>query len=58
MKLYEILETYDTHLLDQISADKVDETITLRLPATVSIKERKPWKASALLVLKFTASFV
>lgn len=39
MKLHEILETYDTQLLDQISADKVDEAITLRLPATVIMQE-------------------
>lgn len=39
MKLLEILEKYDTSLLDQIAADKVDETITLRLPQSVIIQE-------------------
>jgi hypothetical protein len=39
MKLQHILEKYDTALLDQISADKVDETINLRLPQTVIIQE-------------------
>jgi hypothetical protein len=39
MKLQEILQTYDTQLLDQISADKVDEAITLRLPAAVIMQE-------------------
>jgi hypothetical protein len=39
MKLQHILEKYDTTLLDQISADKVDETINLRLPQPVIIQE-------------------
>jgi hypothetical protein len=39
MKIQEILQTYDTHLLDQISADKVDEAITLRLPTAVIMQE-------------------
>ncbi len=39
MKLQHILEKYDTALLDQISADKVDETINLRLPQSVIIQE-------------------
>jgi hypothetical protein len=39
MKLQDILEKYDTHLLDQIAADKVDETITLRLPTSVIVQE-------------------
>ena len=39
MKLLPILEKYDTVLLDQISADKVDEAITLRLPQSVIIQE-------------------
>ncbi len=39
MKLLDILEKYDTHLLDQISADKVDEAITLRLPQPVILQE-------------------
>lgn len=39
MKLQDILQTYDTHLLDQISADKIDEAITLRLPPSVIMQE-------------------
>ena len=39
MKLLHILEKYDTALLDQISADKVDEAINLRLPQPVIIQE-------------------
>jgi len=39
MKLRDILESYDTALLDQLSADKVDEAITLRLPQPVIIQE-------------------
>ena len=39
MKLIHILEKYDTALLDQISADKVDEAISLRLPQPVIIQE-------------------
>jgi hypothetical protein len=39
MKLLQILEGYDTILLDQISSDKVDETISLRLPQLVIIQE-------------------
>ncbi|MBO9633611.1 MAG: hypothetical protein J7578_10885, partial [Chitinophagaceae bacterium] len=39
MKLSAILENYETVLLDQISADKVDETINLRLPRTAIIQE-------------------
>ena len=39
MKLIHILEKYDAALLDQISADKVDETISLRLPQPVIIQE-------------------
>lgn len=39
MKLKEILESYDTQLLDQIAADKVDEAITLRLPQSVIVQE-------------------
>jgi hypothetical protein len=39
MKLADILEKYDTVLLDQISSDKVDETISLRLPRPVIIQE-------------------
>jgi hypothetical protein len=46
MKLVTILEKYDTILLDQISSDKVDETISLRLPRPVAdssrIINRKP----------------
>ncbi len=39
MKIHEILQTYDTQFLDQISADKVDEAITLRLPPSVIVQE-------------------
>lgn len=39
MKLLPILETYDNSLLDQISSDKIDEAITLRLPQPVIIQE-------------------
>ncbi|PWV49512.1 BREX system ATP-binding domain-containing protein [Chitinophaga sp. S165] len=39
MKLVNILENYDTTLLDQLSADKVDEAISLRLPHSVVIQE-------------------
>jgi len=39
MKLHNILEKYDTTLLDQISADKIDEAINLRLPLIVIVQE-------------------
>jgi len=39
MKLIEILTTYDTSSLDQISADKVDEVLNLRLPPSVIMQE-------------------
>lgn len=39
MKLIQLLQGYDTSLLDQISTDKIDEAITLRLPQTVIIQE-------------------
>jgi hypothetical protein len=39
MKLLHILEKYDTALLDQISADKVDEAINLRLPQPIIVNE-------------------
>ncbi len=39
MKLEQIVEKYDTALLDQISADKIDEAISLRLPQPVVIQE-------------------
>ncbi|MCF6406764.1 DUF2791 family P-loop domain-containing protein [Chitinophaga filiformis] len=39
MKLVNILETYDTALLDQLSADKIDEAISLRLPQSVIVQE-------------------
>lgn len=39
MNLSTILDNYETVLLDQISADKVDETINLRLPRTAIIQE-------------------
>lgn len=52
MKLSAILDKYDTSLLDQISADKVDETISLRLPQSVIIQEI----ASALGSLSYVAN--
>lgn len=39
MKLIQLLQGYETSLLDQISTDKIDEAITLRLPQTVIIQE-------------------
>ncbi|RYY54703.1 MAG: hypothetical protein EOO09_13230, partial [Chitinophagaceae bacterium] len=39
MKLQAILESYDTVVLDQISADKVDEVVNLRLPQPVIVQE-------------------
>lgn len=39
MRLLPILNTYDAVLLDQISADKVDEVLNLRLPPSVIIQE-------------------
>jgi hypothetical protein len=39
MKLMHILGKYDTALLDQIAADKVDETVTLRLPQPIIVQE-------------------
>jgi hypothetical protein len=39
MKLNEVLEKYDSALLDQISSDKVDEAILLRLPKSITIQE-------------------
>jgi hypothetical protein len=39
MKLIDILTTYDTSSLDQISADKVDEVLNLRLPPSVIMQE-------------------
>jgi hypothetical protein len=39
MKLLSILENYDTILLDQLSADKIDEAISLRLPQPVIVQE-------------------
>jgi len=39
MKLHSILGKYDTALLDQISADKIDEAINLRLPISVIVQE-------------------
>ena len=39
MKLLPILNTYSTVLLDQISADKVDEVLNLRLPQSVIVQE-------------------
>src|SRR5690349_8343596 len=39
MKLLEILNAYDTVTLDQISADKVDEVLSLKLPPSVITQE-------------------
>lgn len=39
MKLVDILSGYDTTLLDQLSADKIDEAISLRLPQPVIVQE-------------------
>lgn len=39
MKLFSILEKYDTVFLDRIAADKVDDSIGLRLPQTVIVQE-------------------
>lgn len=39
MNLQEILLKYDTVVLDQISSDKVDEAINLRLPQPVIVQE-------------------
>jgi P-loop Domain of unknown function (DUF2791) len=39
MKLLQILENYDEGLLDQISSDKVDEAVNLRLPKAVIVQE-------------------
>jgi hypothetical protein len=39
MDLSSILQTYDASLIDQISTDKIDETISLRLPPTVVVQE-------------------
>jgi hypothetical protein len=39
MKLPQILDNYDEGLLDQISSDKVDEAVNLRLPKAVIVQE-------------------
>lgn len=39
MKLIDILNTYDTISLDQLSADKIDEVLNLRLPPSVIMQE-------------------
>ncbi|MRG48323.1 hypothetical protein GFS24_24620 [Chitinophaga sp. SYP-B3965] len=39
MKLLQILENYDIALLDQLSTDKIDEAINLRLPQAVIVQE-------------------
>lgn len=39
MTIASLLEKYETSLLDQISADKIDQTISLRLPRTVIVQE-------------------
>jgi hypothetical protein len=49
MKLIEILNSYSDSALDQISSDKIDEAVNLRLPRTVIIQEI----ASALSSLSY-----
>ena len=39
MKIQEILEKYSDSALDKIAADKVDESVNLRLPRVVIIQE-------------------
>jgi len=39
MKLLNVLESYETSLLDQLSSDKIDEAISLRLPQPVVVQE-------------------
>lgn len=39
MDLNSILQTYDSSLIDQIATDKIDETISLRLPHAVVTQE-------------------
>lgn len=39
MKLSDVLNNYDTVILDQISADKVDDVLSLRLPPSVVTQE-------------------
>ena len=52
MKLTEIIEKYSDSAIDQIAADKVDESANLRLPRSVIIQEIK----AALSSLSYVAS--
>jgi len=52
MKLLKILENYSDTAIDQIAADKVDESANLRLPRSVIIQE----VSSALSSLTYVAS--
>jgi hypothetical protein len=52
MKLLEILERYSDGAIDQIAADKVDESASLRLPRSVIIQE----VSAALSSLSYVAS--
>jgi hypothetical protein len=51
MKILEILEKYSDAAIDQLAADKVDESAHLRLPRTVILQEI----ASALSSLTYVA---
>jgi len=51
MKILEILERYSDAAIDQLAADKVDESANLRLPRTVIVREI----ASALSSLTYVA---
>ncbi len=39
MKIHEILETYSDATLDQLAQDKLDSTVSLRLPRSVVVRE-------------------
>ena len=39
MKILEILEKYSDAAIDQLAADKVDESANLRLPRSVIVQE-------------------
>jgi hypothetical protein len=52
MKLIDILEKYSDGAIDQIAADKVNETVNLRLPRSIVIQEI----SAALCSLSYVAS--
>ena len=52
MKLIEILEKYSDPAIDQLAADKVDESANLRLPRSVTVQEIQ----AALCSLSYVAS--